>query len=119
MSWNRSKYKSVWCEHDGHKFASKAERDFYIVLKNLEAIGQIKLLELQPKVYMTDSRILYKPDFLIEENEERIYIDVKGMETPVFKLKKKLWKHYGQGKLRLVKKSGKRFKVLEEICCRN
>lgn len=115
MSWNKNKYRNTWVECDGIRFHSKAERDFYIVLKNLESIGAVKLLELQPKVYMTDAKILYKPDFLIEEKDQLVYVDVKGMETPVFKIKKKLWKFYGNGKLRLVKKSGNRFKTLEEI----
>lgn len=118
MTWRgKHKYNAQRCEYEGINFASKSEKDFYIYLQTLQKMGQIKILELQPKVYLTDAKILYKPDFLIKENNEEIFIDVKGMETPVFKLKKKLWKFYGQGKLRLVKKSGRNFKVIEEVSC--
>ena len=91
-------------EIDGIKFDSKAEAEYYFELKLRERAGQIKILEIQPAVYMTDARILYRADFLIEEDGVKKYIDVKGVETPVFKLKKKLWVYYGMGILQIVSK---------------
>ena len=92
-------------EIDGIKFDSKAEAEYYFELKLRERAGQIKILEIQPAVYMTDARILYRADFLIEEDGKRVYIDVKGMQTRDFKLKFRLWVHYGQGTLRLVQQN--------------
>lgn len=93
------KYKNVKVEIDGIKFDSKAEGNFYLYLKG----QKIKIIELQPKVYLTEARILYKPDFLIEENGKPIYVDYKGFQTAVFKIKIRLWAKYGPGELRLIK----------------
>jgi len=110
-----SKYKAVKVKVDGIKFDSKGEAEYYKHLLNQEKKGVLKILELQPKTYLTESRILYKPDFLILRDDREIYIDFKGIETPVFKLKKKLWKNYGLGILWLVKKSKLYFEVYEQI----
>jgi predicted nuclease of restriction endonuclease-like RecB superfamily len=106
-----SKYKAIKTVIDGVKFDSKGEAEYYL---HLIATG-VNVLQLQPKIYLTDARILYKPDFLIKENGVLIYVDYKGMETPVFKIKKRLWKKYIDAPLRIVKKSGKNFKIVEEI----
>lgn len=111
----KKKYNSVIKTIDGHKFKSVAEAECYLMLKLLERNGQIKIIELQPKVYMTNARILFILDFLIEQNGEKIYIEFKGFETTVYKIKKRLWVHYGKGKLRVVKKEGNEFKTVEEI----
>lgn len=88
---------------DGINFDSKAEARYYTELKLREQAGEIEIIEIQPKVYLTDARILYKPDFLIRETQgPKVWIDVKGFETPVFKIKKKLWAHYGPGRLDIV-----------------
>ena len=69
---------------------------------------------------MTDARILFKPDFLVLRlstgTEE--YHEVKGFETPVYRLKKRLFKHYGKGKLRVIKKLKGRFEITEEVICK-
>ena len=117
--YKKSKYKSQKHEIDGIKFDSKAEANYYMQLKLQEKAQRkpiIKILEIQPKVYMTDAKILYKPDFLISEDGVEIYIDVKGFRTPVFNLKARLWKYYGKGNLRLVKQvKGGTFAVDKEI----
>lgn len=97
-----SKYKNVKKVIAGIKFDSKLESEYYEFMKE----KGIEVLEFQSKIYLTKSRILYKPDFMIEEDGKNVYIDVKGMQTPVFNLKKKLWKHYGPARLILVKKNG-------------
>lgn len=116
----QSKYKSKRTEVDGIKFASQAEAEYYLELKFREKTGVIKLLELQPAVKMTYSNIKYVADFLIEEDGRQVFIDVKGVMTPVFKLKLKLWRYYGKGLLRLVQKKRFGFEVIDEIettCC--
>lgn len=111
-----SKYKSCRTKVDGISFASKAEAEYYLELQTYVNDGELKILELQPKVVMTTSLIKYVPDFKIQDKFGRQwYVDVKGMETPVFKIKKRLWKHYGDGELKIVKKIGKKFKLVETI----
>lgn len=111
----KKKYKNRKVEIDGHKFDSAAEAECYSLLKLMERNGEIKLLALQPKVYLTAARILYVADFLIDEKGRRVYIDVKGMRTTAFQIKKRLWRYYGDGTLRLVKKNGFGFDKIEEI----
>lgn len=111
----KSKYNAKKTVIDGVKFDSKAEGEYYLFLKKMEELGRIAIIELQPKVYLTKSKILYKPDFKILEDGQEVYIDVKGMQTPVFNMKKRLWRHYGAGKLRLVKKRSGGFELLDEI----
>lgn len=105
------KYGAVKTIRDGIKFDSKAEADYYTAL-SMHPI--IEIVELQPKVYLTDAKILYKPDFLIRDSGELIWVDVKGMVTPLARLKKKLWGSYGPGLLRWVEKKGHRFELLSE-----
>lgn len=98
------KYGARKVEIDGLKFDSTAEGEYYQELKLLQRAGEIKLIETQPKVYLTAARILYKPDFLIEHEGDHVWIDVKGFQTRDFNLKLRLWNHYGPGELWIVKK---------------
>jgi predicted nuclease of restriction endonuclease-like RecB superfamily len=109
------KYKAIRTVIDGIKFDSKAEAEYYLYLLQEKKLGLINEIEFHPKVYLTKSKILYVSDFLVTEGDKKYYIDVKGMQTPVFRLKLKLWKHYGAGELRLVKKSGKSFVEIDRI----
>lgn len=113
----KNKYGAVKCVHDGIKFDSKVEGDYYLYLKDLEKAGLLRVLEIQPKVYLTDAKILYIPDFLIQNSLdiEPYYVDVKGVETPVFKLKKKLWKFYEKSELRLVRRKAGKFVISERV----
>ena len=111
---NASKYNSQKTIIDGIRFDSKAEAEYFLHLKALEKLGQLKVLEVQPKVYMTDARILYKPDFLIDENGKLVFIDVKGVQTAIFKMKARLFEHYGHGTLRLVQKNRFGFHTVKE-----
>ncbi len=111
-----SKYKNHRVKVDGINFDSKAECNYYFHLLSLKEKGEIKKIETQPKVYLSEAKILYKPDFLITKNDDSIYyVDVKGMRTSVFQIKMRLWKAYRKEKLILIKKTVKDFKVLEEI----
>lgn len=112
----QQKYNAIKTVVDGIKFDSKIESRFYTYFQE----KWIKILELQPTFLLQDSfkldgktirKIEYIADFLIEYQWDRIYIDVKGMKTPVFALKLKMWqKRYGQENILLIVKS---FKDLE------
>ena len=97
---------------EGVTYDSKAEAKYAQILKFMERSGAIKILERQPKVYLTEARILVKPDFLIQEDGEKRYIDVKGYETSIFRIKKRLWKFYAEHPLYLVDINGKLIEIV-------
>lgn len=111
------KYHSKRCELDGHKFPSLLERDLYVHLRLLEKLGEITDIELQPKVYLTLAKILYKPDFkaLCLKRHTRIFYESKGAETSEWRIKRRLWLYYGDGTLYVYKRSGRTLKMTEEL----
>ena len=101
------KYNAQKTVVDGIKFDSKKEAMRYEHLKNLEHVGKIDKLELQPRFVLMDGfryegkavrKIEYVADFVYRDlsTYELIVEDVKGVKTDVYKLKKKLFlKRYG------------------------
>jgi hypothetical protein len=91
----RSKYNAKKTLVDGIIFDSKKEAARYVELKLLQKQGHIKNLERQVRVDVTHNATLlffWKADFAYFENGKRIYEDVKGFETPLWRLKKKILK---------------------------
>lgn len=100
----RSKYGAVKTTVDGVTFASKAEARRYQELRLLEKAGEVTELELQPKFpiyvsingrsrHMGDKPVCtYVADFRYRFGPTGILMieDVKGMKTPVYRLKKKM-----------------------------
>ena len=87
------KYRNIKTIVDGIKFDSKREAFYYLYYKKLQDSRVIKNLQLQTKLeFNIDGKRIftYKPDFEFDDEYGHHYIDVKGMETPVFRLKKKL-----------------------------
>ena len=81
-------------------FDSIAESVRAVELQRLEMAGEIKALSLQPSFTLqqtmkvrgkTVRSIVYKADFEYLEDGQTIIEDVKGVQTPVFKLKMKLF----------------------------
>ncbi|HKD44554.1 MAG TPA: DUF1064 domain-containing protein [Candidatus Angelobacter sp.] len=92
---SQNKFRARKTTVDGVVFASKHEADRYLELKLLQRAGKISNLILQPAIhYMSQDgrRTLFRyiPDFLYVEAGEYVYEDAKGLQTPVYKLKKKL-----------------------------
>ncbi len=97
----RSKYKNITCEVDGIKFSSVLEARYYknlVLLKKAGEVLEFKLqvpFELQPAYIKSDGKkirsIKYLADFVIKykDGHEEV-VDTKGMETAVYKLKKKM-----------------------------
>ncbi len=91
---------------EGIVFASKAEARGYTTLLALQRAGKAHNLELQPRFILqekfTDSTgekhraIYYVADFAVDLEEGGTFkptvIDVKGSKTPVYLLKKKLFR---------------------------
>jgi len=93
-----TKYKNKKCEFNGIKFDSLVERARYIDLLDMQQCGLISGLTLQPRFLLFDKfernktkyRVTeYVADFQYIENDRLTVEDVKGMKTPVYKLKLK------------------------------
>lgn len=99
----RNKYGNKKVEIDGIKFDSKKEAKRYIELKALEASGEIHYLVLQPKFELIPKQqgeraCNYIADFSYSENGNTKVVveDTKGMKTPDYIIKRKLFKlNYG------------------------
>jgi hypothetical protein len=98
-----NKYRAQPTEVDGIRFHSKKEARRYTELKLLVKAGEIHDLELQPRfplmvpmrgsgpyerVHVAD----YVADFRYRQGKQGLLVveDVKGMKTPVYRLKKKM-----------------------------
>lgn len=109
-----SKYNNVKTEYGGHKFDSKKEAARYQQLLLLEAAGKISRLRLQPRYDIVvqgipikirskkcpnGRKVQYVADFEYREigkdSIKLVIEDVKGMKTPVYKLKRALMEAMG------------------------
>lgn len=99
---------------NGITFDSKMEAEYYQYLKLWEGITILDI-QLQPKFLIlsgyTDSEgkkqrpIYYKADFLVKYESGLVeVIDIKGVETKAFKLKKKMFESIYGRKLKVVTK---------------
>lgn len=89
----RNKYNAKKVVIDGIKFDSKKEGNRYLQLKYLRKTGEIKEFELQPS-WKAECGIKYKADFLITwKDGSKTIEDVKGVKTPTYRLKKKLFEY--------------------------
>ncbi|MEK4503029.1 DUF1064 domain-containing protein [Bacillus sp. FSL R12-0069] len=98
-----SKYKNKKVDLDGHVFDSKAEANYYECLKIRHVKGEVERFELQPifklqpafkKQDKSFQAITYIADFLVYlPNGEVEVIDIKGMITETFSVKRKLFEY--------------------------
>jgi hypothetical protein len=99
----------------GIKFDSKWESQRYLYLKSLERAGTVKDLELQVRynLMVNNEKICaYIADFRYQKQNKdgewyEVVEDAKGVETPEFKLKKKLMKACLGIEILLSKKGGR------------
>lgn len=110
------KYNAKAVTADGYRFDSMAEARRYRELKLLERAGEIRHLLVHPGYVLQDGfkdkdgknvlPIRYVADFKYVEIPagNSVVEDVKGVETPVFKLKAKMFKKlYRNLELRVIK----------------
>lgn len=90
----KSKYKNVSITKEGIRFDSTNELKRYEYLKLLENKGLISNLNYHNRkdiiTIQSKPKISYIPDFTYFENGIFVVEDLKGFQTPEFKLKKKL-----------------------------
>ena len=104
---------------NGITYASKAEMQYAAHLDYLRQGHVVKSIEFQP-VFMLEGGIKYVADFRVfNANGTVDVIDVKGVETQVFRLKVRQWKKTPDiGPLTIVKKKGRGFVVDRVIQCK-
>ena len=90
------KFGAVATEVDGIRFASKAEARRYQVLKLREKAGEIRDLKLQTRWRLEVNGVLighYVSDFdyLALGCPRRTVEDVKGVKTPLYKFKRRIF----------------------------
>lgn len=105
ISVKQNKYKNKKVEYDGIKFDSQKEKSWYIKYKLMEQAGEIYDLKRQVPFELlqtfrlgdkTYRKTKYIADFTYYDKDGKFHvIDVKGIKTDVYKLKKKLmaWKY--------------------------
>ncbi len=112
-----SKYGNQPTVFQGRRYASKAEAAYAAELDLRRRAGDVRAIVPQPRIEL-EPKIVYIPDFHFEqrtpEGWQAIYVDVKGVETPRFRLCKALWKLHGRVPLHIVARVRDRF-VLREI----
>lgn len=89
----RHKYGAIPTVIDGMRFASKAEATRYSELVTLQRAGVISSLECQPRYALAVNGVkigTYVADFRYTLGGEQIVEDVKGVRTPVYRLKARL-----------------------------
>lgn len=92
----KSKYGNVKTERDGILFDSKREAAYYGELKIREKAGEVTGVELQRPFKLLGPKgelmATYKADFAFWDHIEDRFrvIDVKGVETKEFRLKRKM-----------------------------
>jgi hypothetical protein len=103
----QSKYKNKRVEVDGIAFSSILESNVYRKCKELKLdytlqprFTLIDKFKLNGKAYRA---IDYVGDFAITLNNQTYIVDTKGMETDVFKIKKKLYAHRYQDEIVCIK----------------
>jgi len=89
-----SKYHAKKTVVDNITFASKREAERYLYLKSRLQAGEIHDLKLQPafELRVDGGAVVgkYFADFQYCEGLKKIIEDVKGVKTPVYRLKKKI-----------------------------
>lgn len=102
-SKKKRKHNNVIVEADGLKFDSKKEYEYYLFLLEKKKKGEVVDIKTQPVFLLQESfkkngithrKISYKADFLVTYSDGRIeVVDVKGMVTPYFSMKRKMFEY--------------------------
>lgn len=107
MYRNNSKFGNVKTTIGGVTFDSKLESRYYLHLEEELKKGNIAHYKIQPRYELVPSykigsrsvrKLEYVADFMVlHHNSDVEVIDVKGVETDVFKIKRKMFEYkYGK-----------------------
>ena len=85
----RHKFNATRTEHGGRKYDSKAEAKYAAALELRKAAGEV-VFWLEQVPILLPGNVRYRVDFLEFHADNTVhFVDVKGMTTPMFTLKKK------------------------------
>jgi len=106
-----SKYKNIKIEFDGIKFDSKMECEYYQFLLS-QGIKKSDIYFHPEYILFNTSKdyegnTLRKIKYIADFQIGNLVIDIKGVETPVFKLKKELFKRTHMKELKIITKAPK------------
>lgn len=88
-NFKKNKFNAVPTIVDGFRFDSKKEAAYYRKVKILQEKGEIVLLLRQVPFHLP-GQVTYRLDFLeLYESGDLCFVDVKGRDTPMSKLKRK------------------------------
>lgn len=105
----RNKYGAKKTTVDGRTYDSKAEASAAVTLDLRKRRGEILTLEYQPRFELIPSpnRVTYVGDFrVVWANGIEEIIDIKGVETEVFKIKAKMFRYFYPDKRLRIAKAG-------------
>lgn len=89
MNRFKHKFHAIRTETEGIKFPSKKEAEYYIKLKLLQQSGEIVFF-LRQIPFQLDGNTKAFIDFMeFWANGDIRFVDTKGMDTPISKLKRK------------------------------
>ena len=101
----------------GEWFDSEAEYDYHCVLLLLKLAKKIIWFVHHPGRIELVQGVSYEPDYIVMDLGCAIYyVEVKGMQSATWKIKKALWARYGPAPLKVVKRYiHLRFDLIGEI----
>ncbi len=86
----KHKFHATPSTYDDIRFDSKKEANYYLDLKKRVESGEVLFFLRQVPIHLPGN-VRYVVDFLEFHNDGTVhFVDVKGVETPMFKVKKKL-----------------------------
>lgn len=102
---------------DGIKFPSKLEAGVYLYYKRMQQYGAANIVKRQPKLELSEAKIVFKPDFEIFDPKlgGKCYAEAKGVETDSYRIKLKLYRHYGEYPLLIFKGTMDSPKLVEVV----
>jgi hypothetical protein len=84
-----AKFRNKPTEHNGRRFASKKEAAFAATLDARVKLGEVSFYLPQVPIPLPGAG-KYVVDFVVFQRDGLVrFVDVKGVETPMFKLKRK------------------------------
>ena len=117
----RNKFHAIRCEDTlfpclrGTVFSSKVERGYAHILAARLMAKEIHNLRFHPSYRIGPAGIHYLSDFEFAEDGKLVTVEVKGVETPRWKMIMQLWAVHGVHELRVVKRTPAGLKVVKVI----
>ena len=112
-----AKYNNQKTSLAGRSFDSKLESSVFRILELRAAKGELEIVRQQACIFLTDARIQYIADFECRDPKtgDLFYVEAKGMETPVWRIKRKIWLVYGPSTLEIWKGDHKNPRLHETL----